>query len=107
MTKNVYEISNRKFVIASRARFRIFLAVVIIALAITMTAVIGRPAADAVTEPQTVSYTVESGDTVWSIAEEYTSDEDDVRQMVYNICEENNIDDSSITEGQKLVIPLD
>jgi LysM repeat protein len=107
MTKNVYEISNRRFVVASRIRFRIFLAVLIIALAVVTTAIIGRPAADAVTEPETVSYTVKAGDTVWSIAEKYTPAEDDVRQTVYEICQENDIEDASISAGQKLVIPVD
>lgn len=50
-------------------------------------------------------YTVKHGDTVWSIAGKYASDEEDIRDICRRILEENRLGkDADITPGQQLVI---
>ncbi len=49
--------------------------------------------------------TVKSGDTLWTIAQEYKPSGKDMRQFVREISQLNNIDDASIYCGQKLVVP--
>lgn len=50
-------------------------------------------------------YTVKHGDTVWSIAGQYASDEEDIRDVVRKIMEENHIErNAALTPGKTLII---
>ena len=50
-------------------------------------------------------YTVFPGDTVWSIAGKYASDEEDIRDVCRRIIEDNRLGkDADITPGQRIVI---
>lgn len=55
------------------------------------------------------SYTtvcVDPGDTLWSIAQEYYPDMDDVREAVYSIEKANHLTTSVICAGQTLQLPM-
>lgn len=50
-------------------------------------------------------YTVKHGDTVWSIAGKYASDEEDIRDVCRRIIEDNRLGkDADVTPGQRIVI---
>lgn len=49
--------------------------------------------------------TVASGDTLWSIASQYTNKGEDIREFIYNIKKLNNLDSAMITPGEELLIP--
>jgi hypothetical protein len=49
--------------------------------------------------------TVCSGDTLWTIASQNNSNNDDIREVVYNIKQINKLDSAIITPGQELLIP--
>lgn len=55
-------------------------------------------------EPAVVYYTVKEGDTLWSIAEQYTSDDEDIRMVVQKIALDNQINDATIYQGMRLKI---
>lgn len=70
-----------------------------------------------ITEPdyqqRSVQYTVENGDTLWQIAEQYMPRQNkykDVRGLLYEIQQVNRIDDKNarwLSPGRTLVIPLE
>lgn len=52
------------------------------------------------------SVRVTSGDTLWSIAEEYKPEGKDLREFVYEIANDNGLSDCGIYCGQILYIPV-
>jgi len=58
----------------------------------------------------TTTYTtvyVKPGDTVWQIASKYTTDKDDVREVVFEIRKINKLDNNaSVYPGQILKVPV-
>jgi LysM repeat protein len=57
-------------------------------------------------EPATVDYRVRSGDTLWTIAED-VDPESDVRGVIAEIKDLNDLDSSLIRPGQILEVPAD
>lgn len=53
----------------------------------------------------TTEYIVQRGDTLWTIAEPYTAQDQDIRQVIYTIKQLSNIG-SNIQPGDKLLIPV-
>lgn len=51
--------------------------------------------------------TVQAGDTLWGIASAWSSQEEDVRDVIDRIVVENKLASSTaITSGQKLIVPV-
>lgn len=61
-------------------------------------------AADEVYTTKTV--TVYSGDTMWDIASRWTEDGEDVRAVIYRICEANGLASTDLHPGQKIIVPV-
>lgn len=57
-------------------------------------------------DKDTVSVIVKSGDSVWTIAGEYNYNNKDLRKLVHEIIEKNNLGDGTIYAGQELIIPI-
>ncbi len=51
-------------------------------------------------------YEVVYGDTLWTIAQSYQDDYDDIRYFIFQIKEANNLQGDYIFPGQQLKIPL-
>ena len=50
--------------------------------------------------------TVHSGDTLWSLAGEFATSKEDIREVVHRICETNNLNSKNVYPGQTLTIPV-
>ena len=50
--------------------------------------------------------TVHTGDTLWDIAAEWGSRDEDIREVILRIQKENNLTGSNLSVGQQLVIPV-
>lgn len=58
-------------------------------------------------EPQYIEYTVERGDSIWSIAQSFSSEDTNIREFVYNITKLNNKTNEYIYVGELLRIPME
>jgi LysM repeat protein len=56
-------------------------------------------------EPQYQSILVNSGDTLWSIAERYGNDSD-IREYIHNIKKINNLDSSVLYDNTSILVPI-
>ena len=50
--------------------------------------------------------TVHTGDTLWDIASDWSSKDEDIREVILRIQKENNLTGSNLSVGQQLVIPV-
>ena len=50
--------------------------------------------------------TVESGDTLWTIASEYKPEGKDLREFVYELADNNGVPDCNIYCGQTIYVPI-
>jgi nucleoid-associated protein YgaU len=51
--------------------------------------------------------TIHQGDSLWTIAGRWTEKNEDVREVIYRIEQENNLTGSEILQpGQKIIIPV-
>jgi Tfp pilus assembly protein FimV len=67
----------------------------------------GRAVADAPAPAVSVdSYTVGSGETLWSIASAFTAPGDDVRDTVDALSDLNGMSGSGLTAGQQILVPV-
>ena len=94
-----------KYYIKSKFRFTTFVVATILVFAIIMGAVFGTTVNGASVTKAYYVITVESGDTLWSIASEYSNNRNDVRKLIYEISNLNELESSDIYIGQQLLIP--
>ena len=62
---------------------------------------------DQVTGGSILPYSVQSGDTLWALAQEYGPADMDVRTVVYQICQLNGISAKDLQPGQYITIPTE
>jgi 4-amino-4-deoxy-L-arabinose transferase-like glycosyltransferase len=53
-----------------------------------------------------ITIIAKNGDTLWNIAEKYNSNNEDLRKVIFNIMNFNNLDSASISFGQEIKIPI-
>lgn len=57
-------------------------------------------------EAEIIDYTIAPGETLWSIAGEYTPNSKDIRETIYEIKKLNNMNNSNIYAGQTIQIKI-
>lgn len=50
---------------------------------------------------------VESGQNLWGIAREYYGENNNIRKIIFEIRDINNLDNASLDPGQKLKLPME
>lgn len=95
----------KKYRINNKARFTAFVAVTIIALAFIITSALGFNTASGASTQQYIQVKVQSGDTLWGLAQEYGPSDMDVRNVIYEICRLNGITAADLQAGQYITIP--
>ena len=97
---------NKKYRITSKFRFTTFLVIAILCIFTIIGSLTERNTASSCSMDQYSQIVIESGDTLWDIALEYGSDDMDIRQVVYEICNLNKISADQLEAGQKIIIPI-
>ena len=95
----------KKYRIKSRLRFTLFMTIAILMMISITGTLIGANNAESLTKPVYTEILVQSGDTLWNLAREFGPDDQDVREVVYEICRINDISAASIYPGQTILIP--
>ena len=96
-----------KYQVVSKVRFTIFLGIIVVLLTFVISSIATMTYVEG-SSPE-VSYntiTVESGDTLWSIAEKHAEQGTDIRKFIYEIVNINDLDTVILSIGQELTIPV-
>ncbi len=93
---------NRKYRLANRKRFIIFVMVISMVIYLTGMIVSAGAASNETAQPQYI--TVAKGDTLWKIASSNCTS-GDIRAYVYDIKAINNLKGDTIYEGQTILLP--
>lgn len=103
------EASNKKhhWHVVNRLRFTVFLAAIILTFGMIGGVMIGSFDAEGSTKHSYQTITIQSGDTLWSIAEEYAPSDQDIRDYIYEVCDLNSIKAGDIVQGQDILIPVE
>lgn len=97
----------KRYRIISKSRFFLFITITLALLAIIIVSIVTSTGAYSIQSTyETEHYWVKKGDTLWSIAKDFSPEGYDIRKMIYQIREENDLDTAMIYEGAKLEIPL-
>lgn len=91
--------------IVSKTRFITFVVVVILVGSLSVAGMLGALTVHSSQADDFRKVEVQSGDTIWTIAEAYYPGED-VRKRVYDICQVNHVRAEELQAGQTLLLPL-
>ncbi|MGI6257560.1 MAG: cell division suppressor protein YneA [Anaerovoracaceae bacterium] len=89
----------------SRIRFTIFITIMIMFAVAGVNTIIGLNDVSGQEQQTYVSVTVQSGDTLWSIASKHMPSDMDQRKAVYIIKKHNKETDGSLVPGQVIKVP--
>ena len=88
-------------------RFFIFILIISIGIIFAGYSIIGAGNAEAAVVSTYAQVTIQDGDNLWSIVEQYNPDAKiDTQSVIYDICEINDIDAGSIHPGDTIFVPI-
>lgn len=96
---------SKKIVIVNKFRFTLFLSIITLVLALVLNNLLGIAFASSNTYNDYNKVFIEEGDSLWNIAKENNPNGEDVRKIVYEIREINNIENEWIKPGDVIKIP--
>lgn len=99
-------VRRKRYRIKNRVRFAAFIIISLLMVCTLANTVLGFNNAIALTDQQYIEIHVNSGDTLWSIADQHMPDNMDPRDAVYEICKANDMKNSQLYAGQTLLIPV-
>ena len=92
--------------IKSKIRFTIFIILVILTMSTLVGFATGSNIANSSSYNQFHCVEIESGDTVWDVATAYTPQNMDVRQVVSDILDTNDIAADELIAGEYILVPV-
>lgn len=104
MSNKIY-LSRKRTVIVNKKRFFSFILVCVLSVNFVIFGILNPFNANADETKEPIEICVKSGDTLWSIAEQYSADSE-IRDFVNDIKEQNSLTSANLKVGQKLLIPV-
>ena len=95
----------KKYRIRSKFRFTVFMAITAIVVFSFIGFITGETTSESLTKITYSEVLVKPGDTLWNLAETFGPENQDLRKVVYEICEYNHITADGIYPGQTILIP--
>lgn len=92
--------------IANPIRFFIFILLCVLTIAFTVSTIVGMNKANATSVSTYRQIVIQADDTLWNIAEEYCSDDIDLRDYISDVCEINDINVNNIQVGDVIFVPV-
>ncbi len=95
--------NKKRYILKNKAKFFSFLFItsLIIFMMVYTASVSGYK------EPSYETVTISSGDTLWSIAQQYKSDNSDIREYIHDIKKLNKLDSGLLIENTSIIIPVE
>ena len=75
-------------------------------LAAGITTALGLNNVNGVTQQKYVEVQVMAGETMWDIAARYKSNDTDLRKVVYDIQQHNNLETADLMAGETIKVPI-
>ena len=96
---------HKRYRIANKTRFTAFVAIMLILAVSLIGTWLGFNTIIGASTREFVQVRVQSGDTLWSLAQQYGPQNTDIRMVIYEICKLNDVDAASLQIGQFITIP--
>lgn len=96
----------KRYKIVNKKRFFAFQTFVLALIMILFSQVINRTVYSSVYQSRYIDIYVTEGDTLWTIAKDYLPEKTDIRKMIFDIKQFNNMETSYIYPGDTIKIPI-
>ena len=96
----------KSYRISNRFRFTVFVVLTIILLTTVINFALGLNTAASLTVQEYMDLEVNSGDTLWNIAQDDMPDDMDTRKAVFKLCSLNDISADQLYAGMTIQVPI-
>ncbi len=97
---------SRSYKVVNKFRFTVFVVLTIVILTTAVNFALGFNTAASLTRTDYMDVQIVSGDTLWSIAENYMPQDMDTREAVYKLCKVNDISAADLYAGMTIQVPI-
>ena len=97
---------SRSYKVVNKFRFTVFVVLTIVILTTAVNFALGFNTAASLTRTDYMDVRIVSGDTLWSIAENYMPQDMDTREAVYKLCRVNDISAADLYAGMTIQVPI-
>lgn len=98
--------NRRKYRVKSKARFTLFIVIIMLIASAGITTVLGINNVNGESQQKYINVQVIAGETLWDIADRYKSNDTDTREFVYDIQHENDLSTANLTVGETIKVPV-
>ena len=95
----------QRYRVKSKIRFTTFLTILIVFSIFITGSFFGFFDASSMDERTYALVKVQNGDTLWDLAKQYGPQDEDCRQVIYQICKLNDLTPETLWPGQEILIP--
>ena len=97
---------SRSYKVVNKFRFTVFVVLTIVILTTAVNFALGFNTAASLTRTDYMDVQIVSGDTLWSIAENYMPQDMDTREAIYKLCRVNDISAADLYAGMTIQVPI-